>query len=124
MSVISFSRTVLHNLFHKPATRLYPFVTRVYPARTRGHIGIEIDKCILCGICSKKCPTGAITVNRETKEWSIKRMGCIQCGACTEVCPKKCLSMEQTYTTPGSVKTVDSFVQPPKETPAASPAKE
>jgi len=111
MSVISFSKTVLHNLFSKPATRMYPQVPRVYPERTRGQIGIGIDDCIFCGICSKKCPTGAIAVTRETKSWSIKRFGCIQCGACVEVCPKKCLTMLQTYTAPEALKTVETFSQ-------------
>jgi ech hydrogenase subunit F len=111
MSVISFSKTVLHNLFSKPATRMYPQVPRIYPERTRGQIGIGIDDCIFCGICSKKCPTGAIAVTRETKTWSIKRFGCIQCGSCVEVCPKKCLSMLQNYPTPDALKTVETFSQ-------------
>lgn len=125
MSVISLSRTILRNLFSKPATRLYPFEAREYPARTRGHIGIDIEACIHCGICSKKCPTGAITVNRDAKTWSIRRMGCIQCGACTEFCPKKCLSMQTPYTEPNAVKTEDTFVQAPKPAapaPASAPA--
>ncbi len=111
MSIISFSKTVLHNLVSKPATRPYPQVPRTYPERTRGQIGIGIDDCIFCGICSKKCPTGAITVTRESKSWAIKRFGCIQCGACVEVCPKKCLSMLQDYSTPNATKTVETFSQ-------------
>ena len=122
MSLISFSGTILHNLFSKPSTRLYPYVKRESFARTRGHIGIDIDACIFCGICSKKCPTGAIEVGREAKSWSIQRMGCIQCGACTDVCPKKCLSMETAYTTPDGKKTIDLFVQTPKATPEAATA--
>ena len=111
MSIISFSRTVLHNLFSKPATRNYPQVPREYPVRTRGQIGIDIDACIFCGICMKKCPTGAIAVVRETKNWSINRFGCIQCGECVGVCPKKCLTMLQTYAEPNATKTRDEFAQ-------------
>ena len=111
MSVLSFSKTVLHNLFTKPVTRLYPQVPREYPERTRGQIGINIDDCIFCGICSKKCPTGAIAVSRETKSWSIKRFGCIQCGECVSVCPKKCLTMLQAYSEPNATKTVDLYAQ-------------
>ena len=130
MSAFSFSKTVLHNLFSKPATRMYPQVARVYPERTRGQIGINIDDCIFCGICSKKCPTGAIAVSRETKSWTIKRFGCIQCGECVGVCPKKCLTMLQAYSTPNATKTVDEYAQiittapgePPR--PAASAKKE
>ena len=124
MSAFSFSKTVLHNLFSKPATRMYPQVPREYPERTRGQIGINIDDCIFCGICSKKCPTGAIAVSRETKSWTIKRFGCIQCGECVGVCPKKCLTMLQAYSTPNATKTVDQYAQiittAPGEPPRAS----
>jgi len=128
MSILSFSKTVLHNLFSKPATRNYPQVPRIYTERTRGQIGIKIDDCIFCGICSRKCPTGAIAVVRETKNWSIKRFGCIQCGECVGVCPKKCLTMLQTYTAPNATKTVEEFIQilkpapgePPRQTAAAA----
>ena len=110
-----FTRIVLRNLFSKPATRLYPAEPRIYPERTRGAIGIDIDACIFCGICSKKCPTGAITVTKADMDWTIRRFGCIQCGACTEACPKKCLTMLTQYTTPDAQKTVESFRKLPKE---------
>jgi len=116
--MISFTRTILHNLFTKPVTRPYPQVPKTYMARTRGQIGIDIDACIFCGICMRKCPTGAITVAKDTKTWTINPFGCIQCGACTEFCPKKCLSMLQTYVAPNAVKTAEQFTQTPKEVPA------
>lgn len=121
MSIISFSRTVLHNLFSKPATRNYPQVPREYTLRTRGQIGIDIDSCIFCGICQKKCPTGAIAVVRETKNWSINRFGCIQCGECVGVCPKKCLTMLQTYPESNATKTRDSFAQIMTSAPGEPP---
>lgn len=121
MSIMSLSKTVLRNLFSKPATRPYPQVPREYPARTRGQIGIDIDVCIFCGICSKKCPTGAIAVNRAEKSWDIQPFGCIQCGYCVEVCPKKCLIMLLNYTQPAALKTVEHHAQMPKEPVAATP---
>lgn len=114
MAMINFTKTALRNLFSKPVTENYPAVPRTYPERTRGHVVIDIDNCIFCGMCSRKCPTGAITVIRAEKKWSIQRMSCIQCRSCVDNCPKKCLSMGQTYTTPASQKRVDTFVQPPK----------
>ncbi len=121
MSMFSFAKTEFRNLFSKPATRPYPQQPREYPARTRGHIENDMDVCILCGLCSKKCPTGAITVDRTGKTWSISRFSCIQCGYCVESCPKKCLSMKQTYTQPGAEKMTDVFAKP--ETPVAAPSK-
>ncbi len=87
---------------------------------------IDTDLCILCGLCSRKCPTGAITVDRAGKTWTIGRFGCIQCGCCVEVCPKKCLSMKQDYTQPGGEKREDTYVKTnmpePVKKPAADPA--
>jgi ech hydrogenase subunit F len=120
MSLFTFTKTVVRNLFSKPATRLYPQQPRVYPERTRGHIENDLDVCILCGLCSRKCPTGAIAVDRTAKSWSISPFSCIQCGCCVESCPKKCLSMRQTYTQPAAAKKTDVYSKPePKSSPAS-----
>lgn len=117
MGVMDFSKIALKNLFSKPATESYPFAEREYPERYRGKVAISIDDCIMCGMCMRKCPASAITVNRETKTWEIQRMSCVQCAYCVQVCPKKCLSMEQHYTEPSAEKTVDTFSQPIVEEP-------
>src|SRR5674476_677890 len=118
--VSKISKLVLRSLFKKPATLMYPVIPREWQERTRGHIGIAEEDCILCGICSKKCPTNCITVDRTKRKWIIERMQCIQCGCCTDVCPKKCLTMEQAYTTPETFKVIDTFDIPqpaPKDVP-------
>ncbi len=121
MSVImDFTKSAIKNLFSKPATLQYPFVPREYPDKSRGHIEINIDDCIMCGLCMRKCMSGAITVDRKTKTWSIERMGCVQCQSCVNACPKKCLSMEKGYTAPSTEKTVDCYSQP---VPEAKPGK-
>ena len=112
MSIMDFSITALKNLFSKPATSQYPAVPKEYPERSRGHVEIDIDNCIMCGICSRKCMSGAIKVDRATKTWSIERMGCVQCQACVNACPKKCLTMAKGYTEPSAEKTVDTYSQP------------
>lgn len=85
---------MFRNLFSRPATRLYPFVKREPPAGTRGHLDIEIGKCIFCGLCEKRCPSNAIAVVKDPKSWTLNPYSCIVCNACLEVCPKKCLVMK------------------------------
>lgn len=114
MSLINFNTTVLKNLFSKPATRKYPFEPKVYPERTRGHVQNDMDVCVLCGLCSIKCPTHAITVDKAEKTWSIRPMSCIQCRCCVDNCPKKCLSMDTHFTEPGSEKVTKTFKQSEK----------
>ncbi len=110
----------MRSLFKKPATLMYPVIPREWQERTRGHIENQINDCIFCGICQKKCPTNAIVVDRAKRSWEIARMQCIQCSCCVEVCPKKCLTNENTYTTPSTEKIVDTYVGPaPEPKPAA-----
>jgi len=97
----------LKNLFSKPATRLYPVNKRQCYPFTRGHISINVETCIFCGICAKKCPTDALSVARKEKTWEIERLKCISCGCCVEACPKDSLSMNPTYS---SVVTFDNKI--------------
>jgi len=95
--IFSFAKTISRSFFRKPATLMYPYREREYYPVTRGRIFNDIDKCIFCGICERKCPTHAITVSRETKEYELRSLQCIACGFCVEVCPVKCLAMENRY---------------------------
>jgi len=95
----------------KPVTRLYPFEKREPYKNTRGSVAIDINTCIFCSLCQKKCPTNAISVNKTEKNWSIDRLKCIQCSACVDICPKKCLIMKNEYSPSVVTKTIDSFNQ-------------
>lgn len=86
-------KTVITSVFKKSSTVLYPLEKKEQPAGMRGHVVNHIDECIYCGICQKKCPTGAIDVKRAELMWSIAFFDCVQCGHCVRVCPKKCLEM-------------------------------
>ena len=110
---MSFTGTVLKNLFTSSATTKYPAVPKEYPERTRGHIEIDFDDCILCGLCMRSCPPGAIKVNKDMAakkgSWSIDRFDCIQCGYCASKCPKKCLHIVPGYQEPDYSKHVFSL---------------
>ncbi|MBE5822697.1 MAG: 4Fe-4S dicluster domain-containing protein [Butyrivibrio sp.] len=111
MALINFNKTVLHNLVSKPKTRK---AEKEYPVGTRGHVENDMDLCILCGLCSIKCPTHAITVDKNEKTWSIRPMSCIQCRCCVDNCPKKSLSMGLRFQEPGTEKITKTFKQSEK----------
>ena len=48
-------------------------------------------KCVYCTICAKKCPAGALTVDRAAKTWALDEDLCVGCGTCAEACPKKAI---------------------------------
>ncbi|BAK44528.1 4Fe-4S binding protein [Eggerthella sp. YY7918] len=114
------------SMFKKPETILYPVVTKEMPAGLKGHIVNDVDLCILCGICQKRCPTGALHVDKPARTWSIDRFRCVQCGSCVRECPKDSLAMEPTYTPPATHKHIDTFDVPeaPKREKAVKAADE
>ncbi len=50
-------------------------------------------KCVYCTICAKKCPAGALSVDRAAKTWTLDEDACVACGTCAGVCPKKAIIM-------------------------------
>ncbi len=114
MAVMKFGGRILSNLFSRPATLNYPAEPREYPERSRGHVEFDPTNCILCGICSKKCPSHAVSVDKKGRTVSIDRKSCIQCSYCVDSCPKGCLSMRPGYCEPGASIPVDVFEVPEK----------
>ncbi len=56
---------------------------------------IDKSKCIGCGLCSRKCPVGAISVTdyvapgKKKPAYEIDHSKCIKCGACFDACKFK-----------------------------------
>lgn len=92
-----FYRIAKETPFVKQITTTQKSEAKEEAALTSGKIVNNIDTCILCGLCARQCPAGAIEVERkETKTWSINRDTCIQCGACIDACKKfHCLSFAE-----------------------------
>lgn len=115
MATFKIGKMLMRSLFGKPATLMYPVKPAKITDSTRGHMTIDIDKCVFCSLCAKKCPTNALTVDRKARTWEIQRMRCIQCNACAVACNKDALQMAPEYTAPNTEKIVELFQGPPKE---------
>jgi ech hydrogenase subunit F len=114
MGILGMSRIVLKNLFLRPATRRYPQTVRPPFAVTRGEIKIDIDACIFCGLCSRRCPAQALAVSKPEKSWEIDPLRCVMCRLCIDVCPKRCLRDERRAHVPVLVRGKHKHVQAPK----------
>jgi formate hydrogenlyase subunit 6/NADH:ubiquinone oxidoreductase subunit I len=126
MAFFTMAGNITKNLFAGPSTRPYPKKKRDYTPITRGHIEIDINICIFCGLCARRCPTTAIVVTKDAREWEIDRLRCCSCNYCVEVCPVHCLRMENQYT-PCMVDRSTALhkeKQPPKAQEEKAPAPE
>lgn len=107
-------KVIMSSLFKRSACDMYPAKPPKFYERTRGHVEIDAPRCILCSLCAKKCPTHAIQVFRDKREWKINRLRCILCGECVRVCPPKCLSLPADLMKPQYQQQLETFEIPQK----------
>ncbi len=61
-------------------------------ARANFISNIDVDKCIVCGTCEKRCKFGAITI----EEYAIVNPEkCVGCGLCAVTCPEEAITMRR-----------------------------
>ena len=113
MAYFEMSRLALKWALSKPPTSHYPFEPRRALAGSRGRLIFTKDNCVYCTVCAKKCPTGALVVNRAQKKWIIDRLRCINCGACVEGCPKKSLELQEMHGGAAVTKDLEFPAPPP-----------
>ncbi|HBQ85699.1 MAG TPA: hypothetical protein DD811_04345 [Syntrophomonas sp.] len=101
--------TIMKNLFSRPETRLYPAEVRELYPHTRGHIEFEEEKCVFCTMCAKRCPSGAITVDRDNKTWTLEPFRCIVCETCIEGCPREAIKLIEQWRTPACAKPTEVY---------------
>ena len=85
--------TILKNLFTGYATRMYPVQVREPFENARGHVVFLNDKCTMCGVCALRCPSVAITTNKEKNELAFYPLRCIVCEVCVQACPSDAIEL-------------------------------
>ena len=87
------SKKVLDKLpnlrFDKPLAVKKSMAKKFLLGLVREKIVVDREKCVRCGVCARKCPMKAITLNPcpviDTKK-------CIRCFCCVEICSENALS--------------------------------
>jgi ech hydrogenase subunit F len=85
--------TILKNLFTGYATRLYPVQVREPFENARGQVVFLDDKCTMCGVCALRCPSVAITTDKEKNELVFYPLRCIVCEVCVQACPSDAIEL-------------------------------
>jgi formate hydrogenlyase subunit 6/NADH:ubiquinone oxidoreductase subunit I len=89
---------ILESLFRRPATQRYPTIRHDAPARFRGKLAWDGQKCTGCSLCAKDCPSNAIDVivlDRAKKQYVVRYHidRCTFCAQCVVNCRFKCMEM-------------------------------
>lgn len=100
MKLFAISKTIFKRLIKGPSTIRYPKEPAKRYEGSRGQVCIVIEDCIYCGLCSRHCPSDAISVSKPERTWTIDRFRCISCNSCVETCPKNCLHLNNVYHEP------------------------
>lgn len=98
MAFFEMAKIAVRTVLRRPATLMYPARPAKKAALSRGHVVIDPERCISCGLCVRKCPAEALCVMKEEKTWTVDRLRCVVCNSCVEVCPVQCLTMDPHYT--------------------------
>ncbi|MFW6150856.1 MAG: 4Fe-4S binding protein [Chloroflexota bacterium] len=129
MAIVS---TILRQLFMRPATNKFPaqyapvsatkFLDSVakgtakliapvpVPARFRGKIKYDREKCTGCQLCYRICPTRAIEWLPEEKKVKFFMARCCFCAQCVEICPVDAISQTDEFLLSSYDKYADELV--------------
>jgi formate hydrogenlyase subunit 6/NADH:ubiquinone oxidoreductase subunit I len=109
MPYFQMSRLALKWALTKPPTTRYPFAARQVIDGSRGQLVFTATTCVYCSVCAKKCPAGALKVDRAQKTFVLDRLRCISCGYCVELCPKDSLALSTGHGLPATTLESESY---------------
>jgi len=132
MKMFEAAKTILKQLFRKPATNIFPakyapsstlsFLDKVarqevklhppvtVPPRFRGKIAYDRENCTGCQQCYRVCPTQAIEWLPEEKKIKVFISRCCFCAQCVDVCPVNTLVMTEEFLLASYDKYADELV--------------
>ena len=105
----------IKQMFKPVVTLQYPHESLPMTPRFRGHIELVPgedgqNKCIVCGMCQRACPSGCITVAGEKPEGAKRKVltkyildftKCSLCGMCVESCKPGAIRFSKDYNLAG-----------------------
>ncbi len=90
---------ILLLLNRKDVTEMYPneVVRPLLAKRTKGFVAVDTYKCILCGACSKTCPSQSIKIDKNNLAIKINYAKCMSCGYCINNCPQSAMLFSKEF---------------------------
>lgn len=58
-------------------------------------VKLTAGACVACGVCTTRCPMGALTLPDGADSVNLAIERCIGCGLCVSTCPAKALALER-----------------------------
>ena len=55
---------------------------------------VDESICVACGVCTKACPKGAISIYRGCYA-QVEQAQCVGCSMCAKNCPAGCISIQE-----------------------------
>lgn len=99
---LSASKEAISNLFRKPSTVLFPNEHVPITSSFRGKPVLIPENCTVCLKCERVCPTGAITIDKQTPtdfDFSIDLGRCCYCQECEDACNFNAITLTDQWMT-------------------------
>ncbi len=78
--------------YHKGINYLKENGIRLIPVAQK--ISRDDESCMHCGMCLSMCPTGALSLDPESRLVLFDLDKCTACGLCTKVCPVRAMEVD------------------------------